>query len=168
MAFMPGHDIDLVALDLSTQRHRLFFATTPSRNCVAMTCTSSSFNSNSAAICLLDKFKPHQIQAQDPRFQALAMPLKDGPTQIVELSTTRLALIPLSMGLVVVKAPLVDLPTASSWTDHPLRPAQLSHHFIAFGIVHKSLNIQQHLYFCLYGLIAPILPSFPSPPCYPG
>ncbi len=37
MAFMSGDHVHLVAFDFPAEYHRLFFAITPSRNCVAMT-----------------------------------------------------------------------------------------------------------------------------------
>ena len=58
VALMPGHDVDFIGFNFAAQADGLFLTTTPSRNCVAMTCTVSASTSNSAAICSLDKLSP--------------------------------------------------------------------------------------------------------------
>src|ERR1017187_388033 len=58
MPFMTCHNVHLICFNHAAQLHWLFFATTPSRNCVVMACTSSLFKSSSAAICWFDRFSP--------------------------------------------------------------------------------------------------------------
>jgi hypothetical protein len=72
------------------------------------------------------------------------MAFKDRLRQIIELLLAGLALLALSLLLVGVEPALDDLRQAARRTPHALWPAQLAHHFIALGIVHQVLDLDQH------------------------
>ncbi len=70
------------------------------------------------------------------------MSLKDRPAQIIELSSTRLALIALPMCLMVMQTALIDPLGPTRWATHPIRPTQVPHPFVTLRIIHQALNIQ--------------------------
>ena len=69
------------------------------------------------------------------------MPGKDRPRQIVEASATRRALIALTRWLRVVMPLLGHVRAVTNRTVYPIRPAQGTDGFKAFGVVDKRLNV---------------------------
>jgi len=61
--------------------------------------------------------------------------------QIVKLPPIRRALIPLAMSLAGVKPTLVDVIRLAVRTTDSIRPAQLTDHFKAFGIINQVLDV---------------------------
>jgi len=69
------------------------------------------------------------------------MAFKDRFAQIIKLPSTGLALVPLAMGLVGMKPTLVDVARLAIRATHPIRPAQLTDRFKAFGVVNQVLDV---------------------------
>mgnify|MGYP001619708207 CR=1 FL=1 len=72
------------------------------------------------------------------------MAFKDRLRQIIKLPLAHLTLIPLAVFLLGMKSPLRDVGRPTRWTPHTFRPTQLPDHFIALGIVHQILDMDQH------------------------
>ena len=72
------------------------------------------------------------------------MTFKDRLRQIIKLLLARVTRIPLAVCLPGMKSPLRDLGRATRGTPHAVRPPQLPDHFIALGIIHQILDVDQH------------------------
>jgi hypothetical protein len=70
------------------------------------------------------------------------MTFKNRATQIIELLPTALTFVSLAMGLVTVKATLVNFLRCALWTAYSFWPAQLSYHCKTFCVVNQVLDIQ--------------------------
>ena len=70
------------------------------------------------------------------------MVLKDRIRQIIELLATGLAVIPLPLRLVIVKASFADLARTAPRAADPLRPAQFTDFSVALGIINQFLDLQ--------------------------
>jgi len=81
------------------------------------------------------------------------MTLKDCFAQIIKLPSTRLAFVSLTMSLLRMKATLVNITGLAVRALNPLRPAQFTDHFKAFGVVNQVLDIY-------HDLILPAISSF--------
>lgn len=71
------------------------------------------------------------------------MTFEDGTGQIVEIVSTRFAMVPLTMLLRFIEAVFDDVLVAAKWTPHPLRPTQFANFSIATCIVDEVLDIDQ-------------------------
>jgi hypothetical protein len=69
------------------------------------------------------------------------MTFKYRSAQIIKLPPAGLALVPLAMGLVSMKPTLVDVARLAVGAPNPIRPAQLTDHFKAFGVVNQMLDV---------------------------
>src|SRR5262245_11639136 len=110
MAFMPGHDVDFVALDLAFQSHRRpaldDALPQPSGHVLDITTVEIELLSN----LLIRQIQAHEVQAQHPDLQRLMMAGEDGSGEIIEAALTVVAVVPLSMGLGIIPAVLDDVP----------------------------------------------------------
>ena len=115
MALVPGHDIDLVALDLAARATTSGLRSTiPSRSCVVIAWASSWVEVELLGDLLVREVQAHEVQAGDPDPQRLVVAGEDGVGQVVEASATAPALVALAMGLGVIPAVLDDRGRASS------------------------------------------------------
>ena len=73
------------------------------------------------------------------------MTFKHGFAQIIKLPLAGLALVPLAMGLVGMKPTLADVARLAVGAPNPIRPAQLTDRFEAFGVVNQMLNVYHAL-----------------------
>jgi hypothetical protein len=58
VALVPGHDIDLVDLDLTLKGYRRDLSGEPCRSCSVIACTSETARFSSWAIWWLERFRP--------------------------------------------------------------------------------------------------------------
>jgi hypothetical protein len=63
------------------------------------------------------------------------VPFEDGSSEVVEVRTTTLAMIPLTSRLGLIAAVSNDLGTATTWAAYTLRPSDGANGVEAFGIV---------------------------------
>ena len=68
------------------------------------------------------------------------MTLKDGSTQVIELSPTVFTLIALPMGLTLILAALLDLGCLTMRAPHPFRPTHFAYDRKTLGIVYQLLD----------------------------
>ena len=68
------------------------------------------------------------------------MTFKDRPGQVVKVSPTGLAVVPLAMLLRLIAPELDDVLVPTMHTEHTLWPAQVPNDFEALGIVDKVLD----------------------------
>ena len=71
------------------------------------------------------------------------MTFKDRPGQVVKVSPTGLAVVPLAMLLRLIAPELDDVLVPTMHTEHTLRPAQVPNDFEALGIVDEVLDLHQ-------------------------
>ena len=69
------------------------------------------------------------------------MTFKYRSAQIIKLPPAGLALVPLAMGLMGMKPTLVDVARLAVRAPNPIRPAQLTDRFKAFGVVNQMLDV---------------------------
>ena len=69
------------------------------------------------------------------------MPRKYGIGQIIELPFTRFAYVALPVLGAVMEPAFLDPEVATMGAMHPIRPSQVSHHFIAFSIIDQVQNV---------------------------
>jgi len=69
------------------------------------------------------------------------MSFKHSFAQIIKLSSTGRALVPLAMGLVSMNPTFVDVARLAVWATNPIRPTQLTDRFKAFGVVNQVLDV---------------------------
>nr|WP_017326574.1 hypothetical protein [Synechococcus sp. PCC 7336] len=93
---------------------------------------------------LIRDIKPHQIQTAHPGSQWLATTGKNRVRQIIKLLATTLTAVPLTVGLGIILASLIDLLAATLGTMHALWPPQLTHGFITLRII-EEIDKVQHL-----------------------
>src|SRR5262245_42690092 len=76
---------------------------------------SSGSISSSRAICSLERFSPHEVQAQDPDPQRLMVAREDGPAAVIDS---------LAAGVALVHDPNAIAPrgTLTMPPEHPTRP----------------------------------------------
>jgi hypothetical protein len=72
------------------------------------------------------------------------MSFKDGVGQVIKLTGTRLAGIPLAIGLMGMLPAFHDLGTVASRAANTCGPTQLPDHFIALGIIDQGLYVNDH------------------------
>ena len=105
MALVPGHDVDLVALDLAAELHLgLPLRRSPPAAERPSPWASSGSRSSSWAICSLERFRPMKYRHQDPDPQRLVVAGEDRAGQVVEPLAAAVALVALPLRLGVVPA----------------------------------------------------------------
>src|SRR6266498_3207050 len=95
LPFVPGHDRDFVAFDLTRQRGGELLGENTTASLAGHLMHIISVEIKFLSHVVVREVESHQIQTQDPHPQGLMMPGKDGLRQIVEASAARLALIAL-------------------------------------------------------------------------
>lgn len=68
---------------------------------------------------------------------------KNGPGEIVEIASTGITTVPLTMRLCLIQSMLDDVLAAAKRTSHTLRPAQFANFSITTRVVDEVLDVDQ-------------------------
>src|SRR3954464_39068 len=135
LALVPGHDVDLVDLDLARQLHRGSLGGQAAAQLLGHGLHIRPVEAQLLGNLAVREVQAHEVQAQHPDPQRLVMPGQHRAGEVVKAPRTRLAPISLPMSLDLVKA-IADYSTAAAGrAANTLRPAMLAHQGKALGIV---------------------------------
>jgi hypothetical protein len=136
LAFVPGHEVDLIAFDLAAQGRGGFLG----HNALAQLSRHVMRIVFVEVKCLGDlrigQVETHEVRAQNPDAQRWMMPSKAGVGQIVKTPLTGFTRVTLSFGLSVITPLLGDLWTLAMGARYAIGPAHLADGGEAFGVVH--------------------------------
>ena len=84
--------------------------------------------------------QPHQVQVGEPHRQGLMPPHEKGPGEVVKPFSTVLAGVASAFLLPVVATALGDFIGRTTWTTHPVGPADLSDFFVTFSFIDEVVE----------------------------
>src|SRR5215218_6590013 len=113
LALVPGHDIDLVDLDLACQPHRGSLGDQTAAQLLGHGVHVRHVEAQFLGDLTVRQVQTHEIQAQHPDPQRLVMAGQHRAGEVVKAPRTRLAPIPLPVSLGLVKA-IADYGTATA------------------------------------------------------
>jgi hypothetical protein len=143
LALVPGHDVDLVDLDVALQPHGSSLGDQATAQLLGHDLHIRPVEAKLLGNLAGREVQPHEVQAQHPHPQRLVMASQHRASQVVKASHTRLASVPLPVWLGLVQA-IPDYATAAaSRAVHPIRPAMLAHQGEALGIVDQRREVDQ-------------------------
>ena len=135
-AFVPGHDVDLIAFHLTAQGGGGFLSHEAlaqlSRHVMRIVFVEVEFLGN----WRIGQVEAHEGRAQNPDAQRLMMTSKDRVSQLVKAPFTRLAQIALRLGLSVVALLFGDLWTVAIGAPVAIGPAPIADGGEPFGVVY--------------------------------
>jgi hypothetical protein len=141
LAFVPGHDVNLIDLHLTFQRHLRGLggqaAAQLRRHSLHVRGVQTQLQSNLP----VREVQAHEVEARNPDPQRLMMTGQHRAGEVVEAPRTRFAPIPLPVPLRVV-APVADHHAAAApGATNTLWPAMPAHQRKALGIVQECREI---------------------------
>jgi uncharacterized membrane protein YeaQ/YmgE (transglycosylase-associated protein family) len=140
---VPGHDVDLVDLDLARQPHRGSLGDQAAAQLLGHGVHVRHVEAQFLGDLTVRKVQTHEVQAQHPDPQRLVMAGQHRAGEVVKAPRTRLAPIPLPVSLGLVKA-IADYGTATAGrAADTLRPAMLAHQGETLGIVDQRREVDQ-------------------------
>jgi hypothetical protein len=138
---MSCHHIDFVAFDLAREGHRGSAIDDP---------LTQELDHRPNVILVQVEFlgdlqarevQSHEIQADDPGPQRLAVVGEDGAGEVVEPLPTSAALVALAVGLGVVSAVLDDRGGRTPGASHAVGPTHGPDRLVALGVVDEVLDV---------------------------
>jgi hypothetical protein len=124
MALMPGHDIDLVALDLAAERDLGLPLDDAFPKLRGHHLGVVGVDPQLLGDLLVGEVQAHEVKAKDPDPEWLMVAGEDGPGQVIEPLAAAMTAVALPFGLGVVMAVLGDLDGATAGAPHAVRPAE--------------------------------------------
>jgi hypothetical protein len=143
LPLVPGHDVDLVDLDLACQPHGRGFGNQSTAQLLGhglhIRPVEAQFLGN-----LPDReVQPHEVQAQHPHPQRLVMAGQHRAGEVVKAPRAPLAAVALPVRLAIV-APVADhRGGVAPGATHAFWPAVLAHEGEALGVVHQAGQVDQ-------------------------
>jgi hypothetical protein len=141
LALVPGHDVDLVDLNLALQPHGWSLGNQAVAQLLGHGLHLRPIEAQFLGDLPVREVQPHEVQAQHPHPQRLVMAGQHRAGEVVEAPRTRLAPIPLPVGLGLVKAVADHATAAAGRAADTLRPAMLAHQGEALGIVDQHREV---------------------------
>jgi len=144
MALVPGHDVDLVALDLAAELHLRLPLNDPlpqhGRHPLGVVGIEVEFLGD----LLVREVQAHEVQDQDPDPQRLVVPGEDRLGQVIEAAAAGPALVTLPLRLGLIPA-LLDNPVRIAMGAADTRgPAEVANHLVALGVVDDPQDVDEH------------------------
>jgi hypothetical protein len=140
---MPGHDVDLVDLDLARQFYRRRPGGQPAAELLRNGLHFGTIQTQFQGDLPVGKVQAHEVKAQHPHAQRLVVPGQHRSGEVVEAPSVCLAPVALPTGLRVVVAVPGDGAAAAHGAARTLRPAVLAHQREALGVVDQARKVDQ-------------------------
>ena len=135
LALVAGHDVDLVDLHFACQCHLRGFGHQAAAQLLRHGLHIRGAEAELCRALPIREVQAHEVEAQHPDAQRLAMAGQHRAREVVEAPRAGLAAVPLPLRLGVVEAVPHHAAIAAGGTAHPLRPALLAHQGEALGVV---------------------------------
>ena len=141
LPFVPGHDVNLVDLDLTLQLHHWHFGDQAAAQLFRHGLNVRSIQAQLPGDLPVGKVQAHEVEAQDPNPQRLVVPGQHRAGQVVEAASACLAPVALPAGLRVVAPVPDDGAAVTHGAAHTFRPAVLAHQREALGVIQKRRKV---------------------------
>jgi hypothetical protein len=134
---VPGHDVDLVDLNLSVQCHGWSLGKQPTAQLLRHELHVGGIQIELRANLPVREVQPHEVEAQYPYPQRLMMTGQHRAGEIVEAARTDFAPVTLAMRLCVIAPVANNRTVAASRAANAIGPAMLTHQREALGVIQQ-------------------------------
>ncbi|MDO9712696.1 hypothetical protein Q7A36_30455 [Paracraurococcus sp. LOR1-02] len=138
LAFVAGHDVDLVHLDVALQPHGRGLGGKAAAQLLRHDLHVRDRQAQFRGDLSVRQVQAHEGEAQRPDTQGLVMPGQDRAGQVIEALAAGIAPVALAMWLAIIMAIAHHRLAVAAMTLHLLRPPMLPHHGEALGVVQQS------------------------------
>src|SRR3954454_7654208 len=143
VALVPGHDIDLVDLDLAVEDDGRGSGGKPLPQLLGHRLHVRGAKLELLGDLPVREVEAHEVEAQNPDPQLLMVSGENGPGQVVEAAAAGRAAITLAVRLGIIPAMTGDRGALTVRAADAVGPAVLAHQLVAFRIVDQRRQVHQ-------------------------